>query len=405
MRNRIHLLTLIAAAVAPAAFAAPAASQDGDARWLPFVGCWEAVGAENQDDAAANGLVCFAMDGDGVRLTNFVDGEAVSSELLVADGRSQPVSVEGCEGTESVRFSEDGRRVFTATDFTCGTEAGRTGTGVMSFVSRTHWVDVRSLESGDEPVSWFQEYRLASTDRLAEEGVDDPAEGLGIAVRGARASAAADLDLDDVIEASATLDATAVEAWLVLRGDDFSPSAEELVRLADAGVPDEIIDAVVAVSHPERFVAYADAPPEEYDAPVRRSYRGWMAYDPFWGPRWGLATGWGWGWGYRYGYAPGWGYPWYGAGWGYRPGGCCWSGPIVVEPRQGGRIYRGQGYAPSRSSSGAAASGSRRAVPRAGGARPSYSRGGSSGVQRSAPSSGGRQSTGRRAVRRPSGGR
>ena len=38
-------------------------------------------------------------------------------------------------------------------------------------------------------------------------------------------------------------------------------------------VPDEVIDAVVAVSHPERFVAYADAPPEEYEQPVRRAYR------------------------------------------------------------------------------------------------------------------------------------
>ncbi len=394
---------LVAAALTPALAASPLVAQDTDGRWLAFVGCWEAVGAENAEDENANGLVCFRLEGDGVTLTNHVDGEVVSTETLVADGRRQQVSVEGCEGAESVRFSEDGRRVFTETEFFCGTEEPRTGTGVMAFLGQSRWIDVRSLDTDGEPVSWFQVYRLAGIDRMAEEGVDDPAEGLAMAVRAQRAAAVAELDIDDVIEASDAMDAAAVESWLVMRGDDFDPDADELIRLADAGVAESVIDAVVAVSHPDRFVARTDGPPEALGAPVRRGYRGWMAYDPCWGPRWGFRSGWS---PFGYGYSPYVGSPYYGgfgygySAWGYRPG------TIVLDRRgsSGGRVYRGSGYSRGSSgTSGAAATGGRSARPRSGGSQPSYSTG-SGSAGRATPSSGSRP-TGRKAKRRPSGGR
>jgi hypothetical protein len=407
-RYRTILFALVGAALLPAGLASPLHAQETDGRWLPFVGCWEALGAENTEDETANGLVCFRLEGDGVTLTNHVGGELVSTEVLVADGRRQQVSVEGCEGAETVRFSEDGRRVFTQTDFTCGTEDTRAGTGVMAFVSATRWIDVRSLEAGDQPFAWFQAYRLVGPDRMVEEGVEDPAEGLGMAVRSARAAAAAALDLDDVIEASRAMDATAVESWLVLRGDEFDPSADDLVALADADVPESVIDAVVAVSHPDRFVARTDAPPQQADAPVRRGYRGWMAYDPFWGNRWAFGYGWA---PYAFGYSPFWARPYYGYGGfyggyygygnaGYRPG------TIVIDRRSsGGRVYRGRGYSRSYSGSGTAATGGRIARPRGGsGTQPSYSRGGGGSAGRATPSSGSRP-TGRKAKRRPSGGR
>ena len=402
MRNMRHGMVFLAAALSGAAvLAGPVSGQDSDAdsRWLPFVGCWEGVGGEEE-----MGLLCFRMEGEGVTLTNYVNGEVASQESLVADGRRQPVSVDGCEGVEIVRFSEDGRRAFTRTEFLCGDDEPRTGTGVMAFLAPNLWADIRTLEAGDEPFAWVQEYRLAGLDRIVEEGVEDPATGLGMAVRTARAAAAASLDLDDVIEASGQMDAKAVETFLVAKRDSFRPDGQDLVRLADAGVPETVIDAVVAVSHPDRFVVETGGAPAQFEGEGRPThYRGYMGFNPFWGPAFGFSYAYSpYGWGYGY---PGYGYPGYGYGyWGYRPG------YIVIDKRPaGGRIYNGRGYSSGYSGSGGAAVRGRRAAPRGGGAQPSYSVGGRSGGTSAAPSagsrSGGRQATPRRAQRRPSGGR
>ena len=237
-----------------------------------------------------------------------------------------------------------------------------------------------------------------------EEGVEDPATGLGMAVRTARAAAAASLDLDDVIEASGQMDAKAVETFLVAKRDSFRPDGQDLVRLADAGVPETVIDAVVAVSHPDRFVVETGGAPAQFEGEGRPThYRGYMGFNPFWGPAFGFSYGYMpygyWGSGY-YGY-PGYGYGY----WGYRPG------YVVIQPRtSGGRIYNGRGYRPGSSSSSSNPSArGRSARPRGGGAQPSYSVGGRSGGGSPAASggsrSGGRQATPRRAQRRPGGGR
>lgn len=395
MKN--HTRAVITAALAVLALSVPAGAQEfgADSRWLPFVGCWEAVNGEDEV-----GLLCFRMEGEGVTLTNHVAGEAVSTETLVADGRRQQVSVEGCAGFESVRFSDDGRRVFSQTEFLCGTEEARTGTGVMAFLGPNTWADIRTLTAGDEPFAWVQEYRLASAETIAAAGVENPAAGLGMAVRTGRAAAATRLDLDDVIEASGKIDVKAVETWLVAKGDRFDPNGQDLLRLADAGVPEPVIDAVVAVSHPEKFYAALGEAPEEY-AGRRVPPPGYVTYSPFWGPAWGLS--------FRYGYGPygpGWGYPGYGYGYwgGYYPGNV-----VIGKQPRGGKVYNGTGYRArpgSSSSGGSSFTDGRRAQPRSGGARPSYSTGGRSGgaAASSGGRSGGRQATPRRAVRRPSGG-
>jgi hypothetical protein len=395
-----------AALVMPPQAQAQAQPQGTDSRWLPFVGCWEAVGGEEEV-----GLLCFRLEENGVQLTNVVAGEVASTEFLAADGEPRDVSAEGCEGWEAVQFSGDGRRVFTRTEFLCGSDEARTGTGVMTFLATNMWSDIRTLDVGGEPFSWIQDYQLAGADRLAEEGLTDPAQGLGMAVRSARMAASAAIDLEDIEEAVDFMDAKAIETWVVSQRDAFQLTGRDLVRLADAGVPDNVIDAVVAVSFPNRFLADASG---QIDPNAQRptSYRGYMAYNPFWGPAWGLSIGFGYapyGYGYgayrpRYGgyYGPGYGYPGYGYGYGgSRPG------YIVVGPRpSGGTVQNGRGYTQGRGSS------SGTARPRGSGGQPSYSTGGSRSSAGSRPSgssagrrsAGGATSTPRRAQRRRPGG-
>ena len=361
------------------ASALPARGQIDDSRWLPFIGCWEPVA-----EGSEGGLLCFRPADGGVEMTSLAAGEVVSTEQLLADGQRRPVVAEGCEGSESVSFSEDGRRAFTRSEFVCGGDS-RLGTGVMAVVAPNRWIDVRALDVQGERVTWVLEYGLVGLDRLSEEGIDDPQEGFSMSVRPARMAAATEIDLDDVTEAVERIDSEAVVAWIVAHQDRFDFDGDELLRLADSGVPESVIDVVVAVSYPERFVvaperAIAEADPgfEGRRIPISVGY----GYSPF-------------GFGYSpYGYGRsrfGYGYSSFGYGYGYGSGygyGGYIPTVVRVERRQvesGGRVVNRRGYS----------SGSR------GGGRIARQGGSSSTGAASAGSGGSRASSGgRRAKRR-----
>jgi len=365
------------------ALAAPTQSLSAQqaARWRPFVGCWQAMGVEG--DA---GLLCFRPAGDGVEMLNVFEGDVTATERLLADGVPRAVAAEGCQGSESVQFSEDGQRVFTASNFVCEGGEARTGSGVMSFISPTQWVDVRSLTVDGEPVAWIQRYGAATAEDLRDHGIDDPAAADPAGVRGGRQLASREIDIDDVEEALARVDPQAVKIWVATLEPEFDLTGSELVRLSDSGVPDDVIDVMVAVSYPEHFALTPDGVPENVvDRVSRDAYRtggrlGYRAFlwDPFYAPV-----------GYRYGLSP-FGYYGYGYGgyYGYVPA------TVVVVPvgasPSGGRTIRGQGYrSPSSGSSGsgAARSGpppSRSSEPGSGSSGGGSSSSGSSGTGRTA---------------------
>lgn len=326
-----------------AAWQAPeAAPRLADARWAPFVGCWEPVDAPEPDA----GLLCVRPAGEGVEMYTLREGETLTSDLLVADGSERPLRAEGCEGTESIRFSEDGRRAFSRSAYTCDGVAQR-GSGVLSMASPNEWVDVRALEVDGERTAWVRRYRLVGAERAAEDGVTDPTFGMEVGARTARMVAHRGVGVDQVIEATNTVEAEAVQAWLAARGQGLEPNAADLERMADAGVPESVVDVVVAVSFPETFEVAAGAEPERTARQARPSdvagYRG--------GIPWGLRPrsylgyrmlGYGYGSGYAPFYMPGYGYGYgYPGYYGYRPG------TVIIQRRDEqpqGRIVNGRGY-------------------------------------------------------------
>jgi hypothetical protein len=356
--NARHVVTSLFAGAFLALSAAPGSAQIGDERWLPFIGCWEPA-IEDEVDA---GLLCFRPTDDGVEMTNVANGSVLATEVLVADGVLRPVVAEGCEGTESVTFSADGRRAFTRSDITCGNDS-RSGTGVMALTAPTRWIDVRALPIQGEMVSWVQEYQLVGFDRLEAEGLTDPAAELRTTVRAARVAATSDLDIEDVREAATLLDTEAVVAWVAAQGEPFDLDGETLLALSDEGMSEEVIDVMVAVSNPDRFVVSPEQRIDEVEPrdqvggrriPVFSGYRSYLAWDPFYSGYYGFGFGYS-PWGYGYGY-PGWGYsPWgsrYGYGW----------GPTVIRIERagsGGRVVNGRGWLP-----GSQVDSNRRARPR-----------------------------------------
>src|SRR5581483_519511 len=60
--------------------------------------------------------------------------------------------------------------------------------------------------------------------------------------------------LDDVKEGIASVSPRVVEAALVETKAGFRLSSRQLIELADARVPADVIDLIVALSYPERFI-------------------------------------------------------------------------------------------------------------------------------------------------------
>jgi hypothetical protein len=300
-------------------------------------------------------LLCVrpASEGSGVEFVTWADGEASSSEAILADGVPRNAEREECQGIEEARFSGDGHRIYLKSDYVCEGGTERKASGILAMINPMEWVDIKAVDGSP----WVLRYRLARSSRVEESGLESVVASRASVAKAARISASSRLTVEDIIEASASVDGAAVEALIVERGDPFAVDADMLVQLDDAGVPDGVIDLVVAVSFPDRFaVKSGPVQVEEYadeTAPRRSIYMAGGFYDPFyWGPGWGYS-------GFGYGYSPyyyggyGWGYGSSYYGWGYGGYGYYRPSTIVVTPRStGGRMIKGVGYTRGSGSSG-----------------------------------------------------
>jgi hypothetical protein len=332
-----------------------AAQQETDARWLPWLGCWESEGAQE------GSLLCILpMSTDvGVEMVAVEGGEEVSREWVRADAEMREGSREGCSGWERARFSEDARRIYLDADHLCEGDVQQETSGLLALVSDSEWIDVRAVRVGEQTMTGVNRYRLAPSDVVEAAGFGGIATDRAMAVRAARVSASARIAVGDVIDASAHVADDVVRAWIAQRQESFRVDADQLLRMADAGVSPEVIDVVVAVSYPRYFSlgdgaegTEAERRSEEARAPSAVGGYPGMARGRFWDPFYGYGRyGYydpfymGYGPGSRYGYGSGYTGYGYGYGGGFRPT------VIVVEPRvgsQGGRVVNGRGYTRSR---------------------------------------------------------
>ena len=348
-RTTAGLLASLGAVVAIAGTHGPAEAQELRAGWQPYLGCWQSMSAEGDQ-----GVLCLVADGQDVEMLTIVGGAVEFSEPLVADGGTHEFERDDCQGTESARFSEDGRRLYTASAVTCDGEAPRRSTGIISMLAHGEWADVRAITTNGASTMWSQKYQRTSNSVLNELGLAvTRARPNPFALRGGMTSAMAAITIDDVIDASRNVDTDAVQAWLAAAEQQFEGlRAEDLIRMEEAGVATAVIDVVVAVSFPEHFALNQES------NRTRAAYGSRMYMDPFY---YGYGS-----YGYgSYGYGS-YGYGSYGRRYygGWYPG---YYTPVVVSVNRipsggGGRAVAGKGYraprSPASSSSGASVSGS-----------------------------------------------
>jgi hypothetical protein len=421
--------TILLLGVALLAWPGELAAQTTDSRFGAWLGCWRL-----EDDLAGTGArMCVVPDGSGVRLQTVVGETKSLDERLIPDGVARPVVDADCQGSEHARWSADGLRVFRSVTVTCTGETPRTIKSVAFLGPGPTWTNVQHVSGGPADAVRVQRYRRAANQILAD-GSTAPQPTAPLVLSAGELN----WSIEDVIEASDKLPAEALQAALSEARHGFNLNKRTLVALADANVPEPVIDLMVALTFPQRFVVEraggASAPIgvstgggwyDPFLSPLMSPYssyyndcygsRGYIGYRSYYS----LCGGY-------YGYAP-YGYYYYPYNYNYyqNPG---WIGvgpgePGPQQPSGNGRVINGQGYTRIRerspepaeprmtgSGDGSAAgwSGARRGGVSSGGYSNQGSTGstgstGSSGSAGSAGSSGG-DSGARTAVPRPPGG-
>ena len=352
MKNTLIALTLMTAG---SAFAqqppAPAPAAQVDERFAAWIGCWRL-----DDDLAGTGArMCITPEKSGVRMQTVAGAQRGIDEIVIGDAVAHPIADTECKGTERAEWSTDGTRLFRTTNVTCGKEAPRTIKSVAFMAPGPSWINVQHVSgTAAETAVRVQRYRRAANQQLAD-GSKAPQPEAGLTLR--TSPEATKWSIEDVIEASSKVPAEVVQAALTEVHHGFDLNKRTLVLLDDGGVDKGVIDLMVALTYPKRFVVQRLGGGSTPSGILTGG--GW--YDPMVSPMMGTFADCfsPYGYGYRsyysmcnmmgysaFGYAYGYyGYNnYYNNGWvnvGVPPG---TGGGGVIDPQGDGRVVNGRGY-------------------------------------------------------------
>lgn len=371
--TRISLLALFAPI-------AVATAQDTRDPWAPFVGCWTPATSNSANSARCivPGEAAMSVDIIDVR-----DGQAAAQSTLLADGERHDMAADGCTGWEMARFSDDGARLYISAEMTCDGGPAQRTSGIFSISPTGAWIDVNGVAVAAQHTLQVRRSNALQGLSSMPASIRDRIEPRQRAYSAERIAASVDLSVERVIDASRAVDGSVVEAWVVETSRDAEQTkrvtARELEMMAAAGVPDEVVDVMVALSYPESFqvalsaggVGQISSLDPLVDGTMNLAARPGapLGFDPLLMSSECAYLGYGWGstrdrfncssFGYgalwsarydrfRYGYAGGYGY---GLGYGYGYPGYGYPVTIIVRPSDGGgtaaprgRVVKGSGY-------------------------------------------------------------
>jgi hypothetical protein len=260
-------------------------------------------------------------------------------QTIIADGKDRPVTEDGCTGTQRAEWSSDGLRLYARAELTCKSDQGlRRVSGLALLGPDGRWTDVQSIDISGRESFRVRQYRRA-------RGADTTTP----------APAATALTIDDVKEASAKVSPRALEAALVETRASFDLTSKRLLELDAAGVPASVVDLMVALSYPDRFVIERRAAVDRAQAPFIDDpfTLGWggFGFSPwsdlygfygFYSPLYGPYSPYYYSpFAYPYGYIP---YYYGGGGIYVVDNGGGGGGSVSQQPSGRGRVVDGQGY-------------------------------------------------------------
>jgi hypothetical protein len=287
-------------------------TDNADTRWLPWIGSWRLISDtvnENDRSAKEDYLLDISLgdDGKSIVMKSSQDEATLLEEKIVVDGSRQPLKNNGCTGWYKYSWSDTGKRLLFESESGCPGGQPRFISGISIITDNRYWLDIQHLRSGEERAISVRKYEAITNDLSTPEKTGPRAIGM------ARFPAASSLSIDEIVELSHKVAPEVIEVALVEIHKPFKINSDTLVRLADAGVPPQVVDLMVALSFPDKFTVerHAITPVRQYDSErpgtaigppyVWLPFGYWSIYGPFSDWYWSssiysLYGYWGWGW-------------------------------------------------------------------------------------------------------------
>ena len=223
-----------------------------DPRWLPFIGCWEREPPMAMKPAVRLTCVLPTENPAAVDFVTVADGRAVASERILVAAGDQAMEREGCSGSERTSFARREGLIYRSFEAHCQAGIARTASQLLSLVPDGGWIDVQVMSVLGEHAQRVFRYTESIDPDLAPD-IAQRLDGLIGAAREARAAADDPVRVPDVIEASRQVGTDAVQAWLASGPEMLPVDRRNLLAAQRAGLPDAVLDMMVAMSYPERF--------------------------------------------------------------------------------------------------------------------------------------------------------
>jgi hypothetical protein len=248
---KISMACVATAIVLTAASTAFAQTGQPDTRWRPWLGCWSTVSPNTTKPVC----VVPAPGTSAVDIVVVADGKVASREHVEVSGEHRRSERDGCTGWESAQWSADSRRVYLQSEFECPSGQKRTSSGLIAMSPQGEWLDLVGVTLGANTGVRVLRHRTMGPTSIVPDEITTALEGTAPAFRDAavRNSVAGPIGTAEIAEASRQLKSQVVEAWLSESGQEFTVDAKRLIALAEANVPDRIIDVMVALSYPTAF--------------------------------------------------------------------------------------------------------------------------------------------------------
>ena len=190
-----------------------------DARWYPWIGCWQRSG----DNGSSGRYTCVKPSSDGsADLLTIANGAVESREHLIVDGAPHPIDRDGCRGSQTASWASSGNRVYIGAAYSCAGGIHGRSTRMFAILPSGVWLEVRDVHSGGGWAETITRFHDAGLPASVPADVRSEISHRELAIATARAAASAPVSTSDIAEAMRSVDTVVVQSWLAQRGQAFA---------------------------------------------------------------------------------------------------------------------------------------------------------------------------------------
>jgi hypothetical protein len=188
------------------------------------------------------------QDGKGLQINRRTADQPEVKEVLVPDGSRQTIDKSNCTGWQSTNYIPEAGMIISSSEMNCKDTGAFATVDAKLIVSADQMVDILQLKAAGE--TRIAARRLTLQRDLPPSNNAEPVNASVIA----RMNASQAWNLDTVIQLSKIVDTQVLEAALVEKQVILDLNSKALKQLKNSKTPNGIIDLLVALAHPEKFL-------------------------------------------------------------------------------------------------------------------------------------------------------